>query len=221
MGKKKRKEAPKPWCFYCDQEFLNEKILIDHQKARHFKCFHCGKKLPSSAGLAAHVLQVHKETITKVPNAKEGRDSIEIGVYGMENIPDEFLDEEERDAKRRKDETGRPGLPPGLPVMPVVAVPPMLPGMYPGTPGFGPPSWPTTMYPYQPPGYPPAGAPPPPYYPSYPAFMPYPTGYPSGGYPPAYPPTGPTVAVGSEFPAHAAAEEPQQSAAHNTEVPPA
>jgi len=38
----------------------------------------------------------------------EGRDSIEIGVYGMENIPDEFLDEEERDAKRRKDETGRP-----------------------------------------------------------------------------------------------------------------
>lgn len=71
----------------------------------------------------------------RVPNAKEGRDSIEIGVYGMENIPDEFLDEEERDAKRRKDETGRPGLPPGLPVMPVVAVPPMLPGMYPGTPG--------------------------------------------------------------------------------------
>jgi len=71
----------------------------------------------------------------RVPNAKEGRDSIEIGVYGMENIPDEFLDEEERDAKRRKDETGRPGLPPGLPVMPVVAVPPMLPGMYPGAPG--------------------------------------------------------------------------------------
>ena len=36
MGKKKRKEI-KPWCWYCDREFDDDKILINHQKAKHFK----------------------------------------------------------------------------------------------------------------------------------------------------------------------------------------
>mmetsp|Transcript_62665 Transcript_62665/g.111721 ORF Transcript_62665/g.111721 Transcript_62665/m.111721 type:complete len:291 (-) Transcript_62665:452-1324(-) len=141
MGKRKRKEA-KPWCFYCDHEFVNEKVLVDHQKARHFKCPHCGKKLPSSGGLQAHVLQVHKETIDKVPNAKEGRDSMEFGVYGMENIPDEFLDEDELEEKRKKTEANRPAVP----------IPPMLPGMVPGVPMV------PTMVPAMPGMMPPYGA---------------------------------------------------------------
>jgi len=35
MGrKKKRYEEEKPWCFYCDREFDDEKILLQHQKAK-------------------------------------------------------------------------------------------------------------------------------------------------------------------------------------------
>ena len=41
--------------------------------------------------LAIHSLQVHKEALRKVPNAREGRDSIEVQVYGMENVPEELL----------------------------------------------------------------------------------------------------------------------------------
>ena len=34
MGKKKKKEIVKPWCYYCDRVFDDEKILIQHQKAK-------------------------------------------------------------------------------------------------------------------------------------------------------------------------------------------
>jgi hypothetical protein len=34
MGKKKKKEIVKPWCYYCDRVFEDEKILIQHQKAK-------------------------------------------------------------------------------------------------------------------------------------------------------------------------------------------
>ena len=64
MGKKKRKEA-KPWCYYCDREFDDEKILIQHQKAKHLKCHVCHKKLSTAGGMVVHVLQVHKENMNK------------------------------------------------------------------------------------------------------------------------------------------------------------
>jgi hypothetical protein len=73
MGKKNNKgrdntntieeESPDIWCFYCDREFETEKILIEHQKARHFKCQICSRKLNSASGLNVHMTQVHKETI--------------------------------------------------------------------------------------------------------------------------------------------------------------
>jgi hypothetical protein len=50
---------------YCERRFLDEKILIAHQKSRHFKCHVCNKKLSSAPGLVVHIFQVHKETITK------------------------------------------------------------------------------------------------------------------------------------------------------------
>ena len=48
MGKKRaakavEEEKPEIWCFYCDRQYDEEKILIEHQKARHFKCEECGK----------------------------------------------------------------------------------------------------------------------------------------------------------------------------------
>ncbi|CAI7890993.1 unnamed protein product [Closterium sp. NIES-54] len=108
MGKKKRKDA-KPWCFYCDREFDDEKILIQHQKAKHFKCHVCHKKLSTAGGMVVHVLQVHKENLTKVPNARPGRESVEIEIFGMEGIPPEAIaahnaEQEERAAKLQRTE---------------------------------------------------------------------------------------------------------------------
>ena len=51
---------------YCNREFDDEKILIQHQKAKHFKCHICHKKLYTGPGLSIHCMQVHKETIDKV-----------------------------------------------------------------------------------------------------------------------------------------------------------
>ncbi|KAI4357456.1 hypothetical protein L6164_001404 [Bauhinia variegata] len=91
MGKKKKRVSSKVWCYYCDREFDDEKILVQHQKAKHFKCHVCHKKLSTASGMAIHVLQVHKETVTKVPNAKPGRESTDIDIYGMQGIPPNIL----------------------------------------------------------------------------------------------------------------------------------
>ncbi len=34
-------------------------------------------------------MQVHKETLDKVPNSAPGRGNIEIEIYGMEGIPEQ------------------------------------------------------------------------------------------------------------------------------------
>lgn len=119
MGKKSKPRDPeengKPdiFCFYCDREFNDEKVLVQHQKAKHFKCHHCSKKLSTIGGLVVHVVQVHKESLTRyilfmlycltkyysVPNALPGRDMVEREIFGMEGVPDEFLSE---NAKRRR-----------------------------------------------------------------------------------------------------------------------
>ncbi|KAJ1437840.1 Zinc finger, BED-type [Sesbania bispinosa] len=91
MGKKKKRVSSKVWCYYCDREFDDEKILVQHQKAKHFKCHVCHKKLSTAGGMAIHVLQVHKESVTKVPNAKPGRESTDIEIYGMQGIPPDIL----------------------------------------------------------------------------------------------------------------------------------
>ncbi|GAB4847798.1 hypothetical protein Ancab_026861 [Ancistrocladus abbreviatus] len=91
MGKKKKRQNDKVFCYYCDREFDDEKILVQHQKAKHFKCHVCNKKLSTAGGMVIHVLQVHKENVTKVPNAKPDRESTEIEIYGMQGIPPEIL----------------------------------------------------------------------------------------------------------------------------------
>lgn len=94
MGRKKKKPA-KPWCWYCNREFDDEKILVQHQKAKHFKCHICHKKLYTGPGLAIHCMQVHKETIDKIPNALINRNSIDVEIYGMEGIPEGDVREHE------------------------------------------------------------------------------------------------------------------------------
>ncbi|CAF0761312.1 unnamed protein product [Rotaria sordida] len=142
MGRKKKKQT-KPWCWYCNREFDDEKILLQHQKAKHFKCHLCHKKLYTGPGLQIHSIQVHKENIDKVPNAIKGRDNIEIEIYGMEGIPEEDLRQhEKRLAGKDKDEpdnTDTIKVPPivGMPPMPPLGVmtpPPMMPMTFTGIP---------------------------------------------------------------------------------------
>ncbi len=80
--KKKREEEVVTFCYYCDRIFADETTLIQHQKARHYKCVQllplvtsfaadtdlivmfrcstCHKKLNTIQGLAIHCSQVHK-----------------------------------------------------------------------------------------------------------------------------------------------------------------
>lgn len=56
MGKKKRNHPDveeilaRPWCYYCERDFDDLKILINHQKAKHFKCERCGRRLNTAGG---------------------------------------------------------------------------------------------------------------------------------------------------------------------------
>ncbi|CAG9817908.1 unnamed protein product [Phaedon cochleariae] len=108
MGRKKKKLS-KPWCWYCNREFEDEKILIQHQKAKHFKCHICHKKLYTGPGLSIHCMQVHKETIDKVPNSLPNRSNVDIEIYGMEGIPAADLREHERQKQGSRPTTNDSG----------------------------------------------------------------------------------------------------------------
>jgi hypothetical protein len=106
MGRKKRTVvALKPFCYYCDKEFNNEIILHQHQKARHFNCRQCRKRFSTAPALDTHMLQVHKEKLSRVPNAKATRDGFDISIYGMDGVPIELVNlklVEKVSSKKRK-----------------------------------------------------------------------------------------------------------------------
>lgn len=74
-------------CYYCDKEYANETTLINHQKNVHFKCEECHKKVSGVTGLDIHCKTVHRTALDKIPGAIEGRDSVDIEVYGMAGSP--------------------------------------------------------------------------------------------------------------------------------------
>ncbi|UKZ80246.1 hypothetical protein TrVFT333_008003 [Trichoderma virens FT-333] len=90
MGKKKRGHPDveeilsRPWCYYCERDFEDLKLLISHQKAKHFKCDRCGRRLNTAGGLSVHLNQVHKETLSQVENALPNRQGLEVEIFGME-----------------------------------------------------------------------------------------------------------------------------------------
>ena len=97
MTKKKRHHPDveevlgRPWCYYCERDFDDLKILINHQKAKHFKCERCGRRLNTAGGLSVHMSQVHKETLTAVDNALPNRVGLDIEIFGMEGIPEDIV----------------------------------------------------------------------------------------------------------------------------------
>lgn len=111
--------------------------MIQHQKAKHFKCHICNKKLFTGPGLAIHCMQVHKETIDRIPGAVPGRDSVDVEVYGMDGIPQEYDGGGEPQAKMPA------MMPQGGGPVPLGAIPPPvsagampypMPGLMPGYP---------------------------------------------------------------------------------------
>ncbi|XP_036329157.1 BUB3-interacting and GLEBS motif-containing protein ZNF207 isoform X1 [Rhagoletis pomonella] len=141
MGRKKKK-ASKPWCWYCNREFDDEKILVQHQKAKHFKCHICHKKLYTGPGLSIHCMQVHKETVDKVPNSLPNRSNIEVEIFGMDGIPAEDVREHERQKNGGKSDSDddEPAAKKKVEI-PLTAPPPMMmpPNMMPPMMGqFGP-----------------------------------------------------------------------------------
>lgn len=94
-------------CATGERDFDDLKILISHQKAKHFKCERCGRRLNTaggkfsafrdgasinadySPGLSVHMNQVHKETLTSVDNSLPNRQGLEVEIFGMEGIPED------------------------------------------------------------------------------------------------------------------------------------
>ena len=71
MGRKSKKgETITPWCYYCEQEFTNDNDLILHQKARHFKCSECGKKMATIVALKVHLSDVRCPSLPLPPGAR-------------------------------------------------------------------------------------------------------------------------------------------------------
>ena len=142
MGKKKRKHPDiedvlaRPWCYYCERDFDDLRILIQHQKAKHFKCEKCYRRLNTAGGmflhsldslhiianqlgLVVHMQQVHKEQLNYVENALPNRSSVDIEIFGIEGIPDDVMTSHKQRviqqfyeaAENRRIATGNP--PPG------------------------------------------------------------------------------------------------------------
>lgn len=97
MGRKKRDLSyVKPFCFFCDKTFDNEIVLHQHQKSKHFTCPEqgCRKKFPTTLNLCTHVTKGHRGgTLLKVPNAIEGRDSVDNNIFGMTGVPKHVIQE--------------------------------------------------------------------------------------------------------------------------------
>ncbi|KAL9607185.1 MAG: hypothetical protein Q9167_007874 [Letrouitia subvulpina] len=97
MGKKKKNHPDldeilqRPWCYYCERDFDDLKILINHQKAKHFKCDRCGRRLNTAGGLSVHMTQVHKESLSTIDNALANRASLDVEIFGMEGIPEDIV----------------------------------------------------------------------------------------------------------------------------------
>ncbi|KAJ0422474.1 hypothetical protein BJY00DRAFT_77596 [Aspergillus carlsbadensis] len=96
MGKKRRGPTleellAQPFCYYCEKSFIDMKVLIGHQKAKHFKCERCGRRLNTAGGLSVHMSQVHKEQLTAVDNALSNRSSLDVEIFGMEGIPEDVV----------------------------------------------------------------------------------------------------------------------------------
>lgn len=90
-GKRKRETLEelldRPWCYYCERDFDDQQVLQTHQREMHFHCEYCSRRLNTASGLSVHTNQVHKQQVTRIRNAIEGRESPDIEVFGVRKKP--------------------------------------------------------------------------------------------------------------------------------------
>ena len=79
-------------CYYCERDFEEITHLVEHQKAMHFRCVECHRRLNTAGGLATHLKQVHKRELPTIPNALPHRQDTNIEIFGMIGIPQDVLD---------------------------------------------------------------------------------------------------------------------------------
>lgn len=120
VGKRKieslEEALERPFCYYCERDFDDNGVLVQHQRAKHYKCRICHKNLNTANGLCVHVANVHKETITEIQNTLPGRESTKLEIFGMLGVPEEFLQKKRqeiidvftKDAADKKRKTGNP-----------------------------------------------------------------------------------------------------------------
>jgi Zinc finger, C2H2 type len=112
-GRRGKKKKEKIYCYYCERVFKDETTLVEHQRAKHFKCPKCPRRLLGLSSLLNHARKVHELDIDQVPDAVEHRSSVHVQVLGMSGIPDERAEKEaaqrqkiekelERSAKRQR-----------------------------------------------------------------------------------------------------------------------
>ena len=68
-------------------------VLVNHQKAKHFKCHKCNRRLVTGPSLMTHMARVHKETVHVIPNAIPGREDPKLDIFGSQGVPEWALDE--------------------------------------------------------------------------------------------------------------------------------
>jgi len=94
MGRKKKKPvAERVFCWYCNRDFADEDTLVQHQRAKHFRCPECNKQLNSAPGVAVHGRQVHKIEVSEVPDSLPGREDITLTIFGMAGVPEDAIAE--------------------------------------------------------------------------------------------------------------------------------
>ena len=103
-----------------------------HQKNKHFKCGRCQKRLASSKALSVHCIQVHKEPIKEIPEAKKGREDPSRDIFGSSGIPAGMT--RGSDPPPKEEQQKRPGPAMGYGVRP----PPVRGPPYQGMPAYPP-----------------------------------------------------------------------------------
>ncbi len=96
MGRKKKPTTAhkvfKPICYYCEKEYPDEEKLVNHQRATHFRCPQCPKRLDNVRGLAAHLSAIHNQEIDQIPHALSDRKSeIDLLISGLRGVPSAFI----------------------------------------------------------------------------------------------------------------------------------
>lgn len=112
MGKKKAggptqvvDNKDKVFCYWCDKDFEDERVLIQHQTTKHFRCPLCPTRQQAGNcntlhGLVIHYRKAHTAGLMVVPNAKPGRDdpATSMNIVGMRYVPEEIVAEWRNDA---------------------------------------------------------------------------------------------------------------------------